>query len=89
MRKYIWISIIVLIVAAASIVIIMRQRDSPTDNVYQDPEDRFSMTFTGEWTPVETDGNYAQFTYADMPLHMSLVTIEARARLRERSSAST
>ena len=88
MRKYIWISIIVLIVAAASIVLIMRQRDSP-DNVYQDPEDRFSMTFTGEWTPVETDGNYAQFTYADMPLHMSLVTIEARARLRERSSAST
>jgi len=35
------------------------------------------MTFAGEWTPVETDGTYAQFTYADMPLHMSLVTIEA------------
>ncbi len=45
--------------------------------VYQDPEGRFSITVVGEWTPVETDGTYAQFAYVDVPLHMSLVTVES------------
>jgi CubicO group peptidase (beta-lactamase class C family) len=62
-----------LIVAGAVYVFVPK----PDVSIYQDPEGRFSMTFAGEWTPVETDGTYAQFTYADMPLHMSLVTIEA------------
>jgi len=47
------------------------------DNVYQDPEGRFSMTLVGEWTELETDGTYAQFAYGDTPLNMSLVTVEA------------
>ena len=45
--------------------------------VYQDPEGRFSITLAGEWTPVVTDGTYAQFAYVDVPLHMSLVTVES------------
>jgi len=49
---------------------------TPAGNVYQDPEGRFSMTLTGEWTQVETDGTYVQFAYADTPLNMSLVTVE-------------
>jgi hypothetical protein len=53
------------------------QQIPPAGNVYQDPEGRFSMTLVGEWTPVETDGTYVQFAYADMPLNMSLVTVES------------
>jgi CubicO group peptidase (beta-lactamase class C family) len=46
-------------------------------NVYQDPEGRFSITLVGDWTPVETDGTYVQFAYADAPLYLSLVTVES------------
>ena len=46
-------------------------------NTYVDPEGRFSITMVGDWMPVETDGTYAQFAYADMSLYMSLVTVEA------------
>jgi CubicO group peptidase (beta-lactamase class C family) len=35
------------------------------------------MTFVGEWTPVETDGTYAQFAYAEPPLSMYIVTVES------------
>jgi CubicO group peptidase (beta-lactamase class C family) len=47
------------------------------DNVYQDPEGRFSITLAGDWTQVDTDGTYVQFAYADLPINMSLVTVEA------------
>jgi hypothetical protein len=53
---------------------------SPTaqaNNVYQDPEGRFSITLVGNWTPVETDGTYIQVANADTPLILSLVTVES------------
>ncbi len=49
---------------------------APANNVYQDPEGRFSITLVGDWTPVETDGTYVQVAYADAPLTLSLVTVE-------------
>ncbi|NIN96657.1 MAG: hypothetical protein GTO49_17150, partial [Anaerolineae bacterium] len=52
------------------------QQIPPAGNVYQDPEGRFSLTLVGDWTPVETDGTYAQFAYVNEPLNMSLVTVE-------------
>ncbi len=51
--------------------------DASAGNVYQDPAGRFTMPLVGDWTPVETDGTYAQFAYADMPLYLSLVTVKA------------
>ena len=47
------------------------------ENVYVDPAGLLTMPLIGDWTPVETDGTYAKYAYADMDLAMSLVTIEA------------
>ena len=35
--------------------------DTPTGNVYQHPEGRYSMTLVGDWTQAETNGTYVQF----------------------------
>jgi len=53
------------------------EQPAPVASVYQDPQGRFSMPLIGDWTPVETDGTYAQFAYADMPLFMNIVTVES------------
>ncbi|MCP4381686.1 MAG: alpha/beta fold hydrolase [Hyphomicrobiales bacterium] len=51
--------------------------ESTAEDVYQDPEGRFTMKLAGEWTPVETDGTYARFAYADLPFQLSLVAVKA------------
>ena len=48
---------------------------APASNVYQDPEGRFSIPLIGDWTQVETDGTYAQFVFADMPLYMNIIAV--------------
>jgi dienelactone hydrolase len=46
------------------------------DLVYGDPEGRFSLPLIGDWTPIETDGSYAQFTLTDPTLELYVVTTE-------------
>jgi len=68
--------------AAANVVFSMlspegKQEKPAAGNVYEDPQGRFSMPLIGDWTPVETDGTYARYAYADMDLAMSIVTVES------------
>jgi len=51
--------------------------DAAAGNVYEDPDGLFTMPLIGDWTPVETDGTYDKFEYADLDFAMSLTTIEA------------
>jgi len=46
-------------------------------NVYEDPEGRFSIPLVGDWTEIETDGTYAKFALAELPLDMYVVTAES------------
>jgi dienelactone hydrolase len=45
--------------------------------VYGDPGGRFTLPLIGDWTPVETDGSYAQFTLADPVAELYVVTVES------------
>jgi len=54
-----------------------RPASAERGNVYEDPEDRFSIPLVGEWTQIETDGTYAKFALAAPPMDMYLVTAES------------
>ncbi len=45
--------------------------------VYGDPDGRFTFPLVGDWTTVETDGSYAQFTLTDPALELHVVTVES------------
>jgi len=51
--------------------------DASAANKYVDPQGRFTMPLIGDWTLVETDGTYAKYSFSDLDLAMSLVSIEA------------
>ena len=53
------------------------QQPTLVDNVYQDPEGRFTMPVVGDWNEVETYGTYGHLALAEPPLEIYLVTVES------------
>jgi len=47
------------------------------DNIYEDPEGRFTIPLVGDWTQIETDGTYSLFELTGRPLKMHIVTVES------------
>ena len=45
--------------------------------VYGDPGGRFSLPLVGDWTPVESDGSYGHFIFAEPVLNAYVVTVES------------
>jgi CubicO group peptidase (beta-lactamase class C family) len=50
---------------------------APGGNVYEDPQDRFTIPLVGNWAQVETDGTYALFEVPGLDLSMYVVTVES------------